>query len=214
VRDPETEAKRSLSVGERENRDLWNILMVGVGGQGIILASDILARAAMEAGHDTKKSEIHGMSQRGGSVFSHIRFGKKIFSPIIPAGEADVLFSLEEMETLRWLSYAGAQSLVVVLRTRINPANVDAYPSDVEEELRRRVRRLLFLDPDELGREIDHRKYLNVALLGVLSTAVPLPDDAWRRAIGEEVPEGTFAQNWKAFVSGRNHAAQGERQAG
>jgi indolepyruvate ferredoxin oxidoreductase beta subunit len=180
--------------------------MVGVGGQGIILASDILTRTAMESGYDAKKSEIHGMSQRGGSVFSHIRFGKKIFSPSISRGQADVLFSLEEMEALRWLPYANRESLVIVLRTRINPANIDIYPESVEEELGKRVRRLRFLDPEELRNEIGHQKFLNVALLGVLSSAVPLPDDAWRRAIKGEVPEGTFEQNWNAFLAGRKHA--------
>jgi indolepyruvate ferredoxin oxidoreductase beta subunit len=196
----------SVGVEAGGNRDFWNILMVGVGGQGIILASDILTRAAMEAGYDSKKSEIHGMSQRGGSVFSHIRFGKKIFSPSISRGEADILFSLEEMETLRWLDYANEESLVIVLRTMINPANVDSYPGSIEDELRKRVKRLLFLDPEELRKEIGHQKFLNVALLGVLSSVVPLFDDAWRRAIEEEVPKGSFEQNWKAFIAGRNHA--------
>jgi indolepyruvate ferredoxin oxidoreductase beta subunit len=195
-----------VSVGENASRDFWNILMVGVGGQGIILASDILTRAAMEAGYDAKKSEIHGMSQRGGSVFSHIRFGKKVFSPSISMGEADVLFSLEEMETLRWLAYANEESRVIVLRTRINPANVDTYPGNVEDELRSRVKHLLFLDQEELRKEIGQQKYLNVALLGVLSSLVPLFDEAWKRAIEEEVPKETFEQNWKAFLAGRNHA--------
>jgi len=155
-----------------------SILMVGVGGQGIILASDILTRTAMEAGFDAKKSEIHGMSQRGGSVFSHIRFGKKVQSPVIPEGGADILFSLEEMETLRWLRYAGDRSLVVCLRTRILPANAEAYPEEIEGELRRRCARLVFLDPDELRKEVSHQKFLNVALLGVLSKHLELPDEA------------------------------------
>jgi indolepyruvate ferredoxin oxidoreductase beta subunit len=193
-------------VRDSAGHDIWNVLMVGVGGQGIILASDILTRAAMEAGHDAKKSEIHGMSQRGGSVFSHIRFGKKVFSPSIPKGEAHVLFSLEEMETLRWLPYAGEECLVIVLKTRINPANVDTYPEGVGEELVKRARRLLFLDPEDLKKEIGHQKFLNVALLGVLSSAVPIPDDAWKRAIEEEVPAGTSDRNWNAFLVGRKHA--------
>jgi indolepyruvate ferredoxin oxidoreductase beta subunit len=161
----------------------------------------------MEAGYDAKKSEIHGMSQRGGSVFSHIRFGGKVFSPSISRGEADVLFSLEEMETLRWLPYANDDSLVIVLKTRINPANVDTYPESVEEEIERSARRLLFLDPEEIKKEIGHQKFLNVALLGVLSSAVPISDDAWRRAIEEEVPTGTFDRNWNAFLAGRRRAA-------
>jgi indolepyruvate ferredoxin oxidoreductase beta subunit len=182
------------------------ILMVGVGGQGIILASDILTRAAMEAGHDAKKSEIHGMSQRGGSVFSHIRFGEKVHSPVISEGEADILFALEEMEALRWLRSAHCGSLVVVLRTRITPANVDRYPEGVEDALKRACTRLVFLDPEELRKEISHHKFLNVALLGALSRHLEIPDEAWRRAIEAEVPEGTSEQNWGAFLAGRSHS--------
>jgi len=120
-----------------ENGKTWNILMVGVGGQGIVTSSDILTRAAMEAGQDAKKSEIHGMSQRGGSVFSHIRFGPRISSPVIPEGGADILFSLEQLETLRWLAYASADSTVICASAQISPAGVESYPSGVLEEIRR-----------------------------------------------------------------------------
>ena len=184
---------------------LFNILMVGVGGQGIILASDILTMAALYAGHDAKKSEIHGMSQRGGSVFSHIRFGPRVHAPTISRGQADVLFSLEVMETLRWLEYAGPRTTVISLVTKIKPVGVEEYPQGLEETLRLACPSVRFLDPDKLAGELGDSRVLNVALLGVLSPVVDLPDDCWRRAIEERVPEGYSELNWRAFGVGRDH---------
>jgi len=183
---------------------VFNILMVGVGGQGIITASDILTRAALYAGFDAKKSEIHGMSQRGGSVFSHIRFGKKVYSPIISRGEADILLSLEEMETLRWINYARPETIVISMRTRINPSCVEVYPEGVEQELTRLCPNLKFLDPDKLKRDAGSVKYLNVVLLGVISPYIDFPEEAWEKAIKESVPEGTFESNWNAFIIGKD----------
>ena len=181
----------------------WNILMVGVGGQGVILASDILAAAALTAGCDAKKSEIHGMSQRGGSVFSHVRFGKKIFSPVIPEGGADVLLSLELMETLRWTAFARAETEFIVLNEKILPANADSYPAGVEEEIQSLSPGALIMDPASLIEKIGDKKYLNVALCGVLAGKLALPEPAWREAVNAHVPAGTFEANWKAFGTGR-----------
>jgi indolepyruvate ferredoxin oxidoreductase beta subunit len=180
----------------------WNILMVGVGGQGIILASDILAAAALTAGFDAKKSEIHGMSQRGGSVFSHVRFGKKIFSPVIPEGGADVLLSLELMETLRWTAFTHAGTDFIVLKERILPANTPTYPEGVEEEIMSLAPRALLLDPTSLIEKIGDKKHLNVALCGTLSGRLSLPESAWNKAVRDHVPAGTFDANWRAFGIG------------
>jgi indolepyruvate ferredoxin oxidoreductase beta subunit len=179
--------------------------MVGVGGQGIILASDILTLAAMYAGYDAKKSEIHGMSQRGGSVFCHIRYGEKIHSPLISEGSADVLFALEEMEALRWLRYAGPRSAIISLRTRIKPSGVETYPDGVEEELRRVCGDVRFLDTDRLKAEVGSAKYMNVALLGVLSGYTDIDEACYRRAIEERVPAGTFDANWQAYRKGMSY---------
>jgi indolepyruvate ferredoxin oxidoreductase beta subunit len=186
-------------------KPVYNILMVGVGGQGIILASDILTLAAMYCGYDAKKSEIHGMSQRGGAVFSHIRFGHKVHSPLISQGEADILFSLEEMETLRWLNYANNESLVITLLTRIKPANVSVYPESIRAEIEKKCTLVKFLDPDDVISEIESSKFFNVALLGVLSGYVDFPEEAWKKAIGKEVPKGSFEGNWKAFQTGKGY---------
>jgi indolepyruvate ferredoxin oxidoreductase, beta subunit len=183
--------------------DTYNILMVGVGGQGIILASDIITRGAMIAGYDAKKSEIHGMSQRGGSVFSHIRFGEKVYSPTIAEGEADILFSLEEMETLRWIRYANPETFVICTTRQILPPPVTDYPSGVREELTGICPGVIFFDPDTLKEEIENVKFLNVAMLGLMAPSLDIPEKAWQDAIREEVPDGTFEGNWNAFQAGR-----------
>jgi indolepyruvate ferredoxin oxidoreductase beta subunit len=185
---------------------IWNILMVGVGGQGIILASDILASAALASGFDAKKSEIHGMSQRGGSVFSHVRFGKKVFSPVIPEGGADILLSLELMETLRWLAFAGPATRFVVSREQILPANTTEYPAGIEAEIRSLSPGALFLDPVELIKKIGDKKFANVALCGILGSRLDLPETSWKQAIEAHVPQGTGEANWQAFLIGRELA--------
>jgi len=114
-----------------EEKLIHNVLFVGVGGQGIVLASDIMAHAAVLAGFDAKKSEIHGMSQRGGSVFSHVRFGEKVYSPMITEGSADILVSLEEMETLRWLDFANPRTQLIVVKTRILPVGTVTVRPDL-----------------------------------------------------------------------------------
>jgi indolepyruvate ferredoxin oxidoreductase beta subunit len=204
VRDPEAEVEeeeRSMSAN-----GTTNVLMVGVGGQGIIMASNILTKAAMYAGLDAKKSEIHGMSQRGGSVFSHVRFGEQIHSPTISHGEADVLFSLELMETLRWLEYARRDTAIIASEQKINPAEVKEYPQGVREELEKRSGHVVFVDPKELKSRIENSKFANVALLGVLSTRLNLRDEAWKSAIEELIPAQFVEGNWKAFEFGRSYA--------
>jgi len=184
------------------NQKIYNILMVGVGGQGIITASDILTLASLIHGCDAKKSEIHGMSQRGGSVFSHVRFGGKVYSPVIAQGEADILLSLEEMETLRWLSYANNKSLVVVCRTRIKPPMVDNYPQGLEQELKKVCPNLLLVEPGMLSEQIASDKFFNVALLGFIAPLLPLSVKAWEEAVRATVPAGFLAQNLNAFKQG------------
>ncbi|MCX7048362.1 MAG: indolepyruvate oxidoreductase subunit beta [Candidatus Sumerlaeota bacterium] len=185
--------------------DTRNILLVGVGGQGIILASDILTQAALNAGFDAKKSEIHGMSQRGGSVFSHVRFGARVFSPVIPEGTADLLVALEEMEGLRWLRYCGPQTELIIMKLRINPANVQAYPDGVEDELRRLFGNARTIDPAQLIEQCGGKKFINTAVLGVVATRLGFPEKAWRDAVDKLSPAGTADLNWRAFEAGRRY---------
>lgn len=183
-----------------------NILMTGVGGQGIVLASDILCLAAVHAGCDAKKSEIHGMSQRGGSVFSHVRFGKKVFSPIIAAGSADILASLEESETLRWLAYAGASSTVIMVKKRVPLAGTAVYPEGTEAFLRKHYPGLLVLDPAAMIPSAVNAACLNVALVGAIAPLTDINPRCFERAIRELAPAGTGDMNMLAFEAGRNAA--------
>jgi len=184
-----------------------NVLMVGVGGQGIILASDILAEAAMLAGLDAKKSEVHGMSQRGGPVFSHVRFGEAVHSPVIGKGEADVLYSLERMELLRWAGWARPGASAVYADTDMPPAGTAAYPAGLDAEIAARFGRVVRFDSRATRAEINP-KAKNVALLGAVSMLLPLPLDAYRAAIADLVPAGTQDANLAAFDAGRRIAAE------
>ncbi|OGV51307.1 MAG: hypothetical protein A2017_20030 [Lentisphaerae bacterium GWF2_44_16] len=181
-----------------------NILMVGVGGQGILLSSNILSSAALRDGFDVKKSEIHGMSQRGGSVFSHIRFGSIVYSPVISRRQADIILALEEMEVLRWIDYASEDCKIIFSRERILPAGTTSYPEGVEDEIRRLCPNVYPVCPDELKKKIENVKTLNVALLGILSDFVSISDASWQSAIKEFVPAATLESNLKAFQAGRN----------
>lgn len=180
-----------------------NILMVGVGGQGIILASDVFVHAALEAGFDVKKSEIHGMSQRGGSVFSHVRFGEQVLSPVIPRGQAHILASLEEMETLRWIDYASQDTRVIMSRHRILPAEVTEYPEGIEAALQKQFPQFQVVDSEAVDEKTGSIRYLNVVLLGLLSTSLDIPEKAWHSALEALVPEGTYQKNLQAFDYGK-----------
>ena len=179
--------------------DVFNILMVGVGGQGIVLASDILTLVGMLSGYDVKKSEIHGMSQRGGSVFSHIRFGEKVFSPTIPAGKAHILLSLELMETLRWVPLLNTRTRLIISKTEILPTGMKDYPSGIDTWISAHCTEVTFVEPDELTQKTGNRKYTNVALLGLISTYLDFPKKAWQTGIAELVPAGTGKDNIEAF---------------
>ncbi len=192
-------------VGQAPDK-VWNVLLVGVGGQGVVLASDILAGAALEAGYDVKKSEIHGMSQRGGSVFSHVRFGRKVHSPTIAPGEADVLASLERMEALRWASMARPGAAVCYLGHDMHPQGVRAYDPGVDDEIARLFATTVRFDEHDLkGRVSD--KTSNTAVLGAVSLLVPIEQEAFLTAMASRVPAGTFDENAAAFAVGREISA-------
>ncbi len=162
-----------------------NILTVGVGGQGVILASDIIAAVMMRAGHDVKKSEVHGMAQRGGSVTSHVRFGPKVYSPTIRKGEVDILFSFEQLETLRYLDFLKDTSIILVNNQKILPPSVtmgkDVYPTDIPERLRERYPRFTLVNALEAAREAGSIKAVNIALIGALSNCFAIEEASGRR---------------------------------
>ncbi len=184
-----------------------NILICGVGGQGILLAGEILSEAAMESGYDVKKSEVHGMAQRGGSVVSHVRYGEKIYSPLIPKGDANYLFSFERMETLRYLDYLKSDGAIIVNDQKISPTVVNIkeayYPENVEELCRQRVDDVLFIPAIRIAEELGNIRTVNVIMLGALSRYLNLEETIWLKCIERGVPKKYRDVNILAFERGR-----------
>lgn len=187
-----------------------NILMVGVGGQGTLLASEILSEVLKEAGFDVKKSEIHGMSQRGGSVVSHVRFGKEVHSPIIPEGEADILLGFELLESYRYLPLLKKGCKLVVNHLKINPSIVstggEPYPAGLEEKIRQRFPDCILLDGEKLAESAGNAKAANTVLIGALSKQLHIDEKYWLAAIEKMVPAKALEINRKAFYLGREAA--------
>lgn len=183
-----------------------NILMVGVGGQGIIKASDILCNVAMKAGLDVKKSEIHGMSQRGGCVNSHVRFGEKIYSPLINKNGANFLISFEQMEILRYLDYIKTGCTLIANTEKIYPPSVnlgiDIYPGDIIDRIRHLFSKVIIIDSSEFSKQIRDNRLMNMALLGALSTCLPFLEDLWKSVIEDTFKAPLDELNMRAFKWG------------
>jgi indolepyruvate ferredoxin oxidoreductase beta subunit len=184
-----------------------NILLAGVGGQGTLLASEVLSEAFMLGGYDVKKSEIHGMSQRGGSVTSHVRFGSKVYSPLIPEGAADFLFGFELLETLRCLSMLRPGATVVVNDLKIMPAPVamgqEVYPADIPAKISSCFPDTFLVNGMDLAMRAGNVRTVNIALLGALSRRLDLAEQHWHQALTRQVPERFLTENLKAFELGR-----------
>ncbi|OJV66115.1 MAG: indolepyruvate oxidoreductase subunit beta [Clostridiales bacterium 38-18] len=188
--------------------EIKNILLCGVGGQGIILASKILATGLIKAGYDVKMSEVHGMAQRGGSVTTQVRYGEKVYSPIIGKGQADVLVSFETMETPRWIDYVKPEGKVVINAYQIPSATILSgaaeYPEGVIEDLSSKVNTTVF-KAAELAEELGNIKTMNVIIVGALVKAMGLESAIdWTEIIKENVKEKFIDVNIKAFEIGIN----------
>lgn len=186
---------------------ITNILLVGVGGQGILLASEILSEAFMLAGFDVKKSEIHGMSQRGGSVVSHVRFGKEVFSPVVPEGQGDILFGFELLETYRYLSLLKPGATVVANDYKIAPPSVllgqAVYPQALPEKIKAKFPDFLLLDGQGLALQAGDVRAANTVMLGAVSKRLQIADAVWQQALEKMVPQKALEINLKAFAFGR-----------
>lgn len=184
-----------------------NVLFVGVGGQGIILASKIVAHCAFTEGLMVKESELHGMAQRGGSVVSHVRFGDEVYSPLIPKGKADILVAMEELEGVRSAHYLKPGGRVILNQRRIEPATVNPasspYPEDVRSRLEAMGLRVDALNALEMAKSIGNLKVENIILIGALSRYLPFPPSLWERVIRDSVPPKTVGLNMTAFEKGR-----------
>ena len=188
-------------------QQITNILLVGVGGQGILLASEILSEAAMLAGFDVKKSEIHGMSQRGGSVVSHVRYGQEVFSPIVPEGEGDILFGFELMETCRSLPLIKPGGIVVANDLQISPPSVlmgqETYPPDLVLRIQDLFPDFLLVDGQKLAAEAGNVRAANTVLLGAVSKRLDIGEVFWMKALERMVPIKAVEVNKSAFMMGR-----------
>ncbi|MCM0081462.1 indolepyruvate oxidoreductase subunit beta [Geomonas sp. Red32] len=187
---------------------ITNILLVGVGGQGILLAAEVLSETCMLAGFDVKKSEIHGMSQRGGSVVSHVRYGKEVFSPIVPEGEADILFGFELMESYRSLPLLKEGAAVIANDLCIPPPSVlmgqESYPADLAGKISARFPDFLLVDGQQLAIEAGNARAANIVLLGAVSKRMHIEEKFWLESIEKMVPKKALEVNLKAFQVGRS----------
>ena len=183
-----------------------SILIVGVGGQGILLASEVLSSVCMAAGNDVKQSEIHGMAQRGGSVSCHIRFGKKVYSPMIESGTADYLVSFEMLEALRWQNYLSENGVAIVNKQKIDPitvaSGVEKYPENIEEILYQRFKNPLLVHAVSIAKQTGSIKAVNITLLGTLSKYLGFSTQLWEKAIHKRIPENLLSINLAAFHKG------------
>lgn len=185
-----------------------NIMIVGVGGQGTLLASRILGNVAVMQGYDVKVSEVHGMSQRGGSVVTYVKMGDKVYSPIIDKNEADILLAFEKLEALRWIDYLKKGGTLVMNDQEINPMPVITgkakYPEDITGRLKSGGIALQSIDALKLAEECGNIKAMNVVLIGLLAKSTGIAKEIWLKAIEEVIPAKLLDVNISAFETGYN----------
>ncbi len=188
-------------------KESGNILFSGVGGQGILLASEITVYSLMSAGYDAKKSEVHGMAQRGGSVTAQLRYGKKVYSPLIEPGCVDIQMAFETMEAVRYMPYLHKDSKVIVNTQRILPPSVatgkSEYPEEVLGHLTRKGIAVVEVDAFDLALEVGEVKTANVVMVGALSAFLPVDPALYEEIIRTRIPEKFRDVNLKAFAAGR-----------
>lgn len=187
-----------------------NILFCGVGGQGILLASEITAFALLESGYDAKKSEVHGMAQRGGSVVAHLRFGDKVYSPLIDPGQADYSVAFETMEAVRYLPFLNKNSKVVVNTHHIAPPAVATgkmvYPENLLDELKNRDIDTYPMNGFDIAKSVGEIRAANIALVGALSTFLPVTEEVFLETLKKRIPR-KLDENIAAFHAGRKITA-------
>ncbi|MEY7999981.1 indolepyruvate oxidoreductase subunit beta [Clostridium sp. Mt-5] len=185
-----------------------NILFVGVGGQGIILASKILISGLISAGYDVKMSEVHGMAQRGGSVTTQVRYGDKVYSPIIGKSSADAIVAFEKIESLRWIDYLKSDGKLIVNDYKIPSATVlsekEKYPKNVIENIKSHIKNVTVINAAEEAKRLGNIKSQNMIMLGGLLKNLQLPEVNWAKAVRENVKERFVDLNIKAIEVGMN----------
>jgi len=187
---------------------VFSLLFAGVGGQGVLLGAEITALAAVSEGYDVKQTEVHGVSQRGGSVETHVRFGPKVWSPVVTPGKADLVVGLEALEALRFAHFAHpADGVVLVNQYEIIPGSVknaeQDYPHECAESIRSRGYRVLALQASRLASELGDGRMANVVMLGAASALLPLAHETWLETLRRRIPERFRPANLEAFAAGR-----------
>lgn len=184
-----------------------SIMIVGVGGQGTLLASRILGNLALTLGYDVKVSEVHGMSQRGGSVVTYVKYGDTVHSPIIDPGGADLILAFEELEAYRYLPYLKKGGRIICNSQNIDPMPVITgamqYPTEIIKKIREKGIDIIPIDASRLAMEAGNIKTVNVALIGLLSKSMDISEEQWEEAIRQTVPQKALDVNLKAFQLGR-----------
>jgi indolepyruvate ferredoxin oxidoreductase beta subunit len=185
-----------------------SILLAGVGGQGILRASDIISMALMAEGMDVKKSEVHGMAQRGGCVTSFVRYGEKVYSPLASKGTVDILLSFEQLETLRYLDFLKKGATIIMNEEQINPPAVNLgdvrYPQDVYKSVRKLFKKTKVIDATALATLAGNIRTANTVMIGVLSRYLDIKTETWEDVLKRIFPEKLVKENIKAFDLGRN----------
>jgi indolepyruvate ferredoxin oxidoreductase beta subunit len=188
------------------NNEVKSILFAGVGGQGILRASDIICEAIMEAGLDVKKSEVHGMAQRGGCVTSHVRYGKKVYSPLAEPGSIQTLISFEKMEALRYLRFLRKDAAIIVNTEEIYPPDVNMgdapYPENAIAFLEEHYAKVIYFNAADLAQKAGNIKTANIVLLGAVSNLMNIDKSIWQGVIKKSFPEKLVKINLSAFQMG------------
>ena len=183
-----------------------NVMIVGVGGQGTLLASRVLGAAMIASGYDVKVSEVHGMSQRGGAVVTYVRAGEKVYSPIVNMGEADMILAFEQLEAARWLPYLKKDGRLITSTQQIDPMPVVTgaakYPEDVLKAIQAAGAELVTVDALRLALEAGSVKAVNIVLIGVMARQTDIPKEVWMEAVRSTVPSRFLEMNLKAFEAG------------
>ncbi len=200
--------------------DATDFIVGGVGGQGALLASDVIAEVGLAAGLDVKKSDVHGLAQRGGAVISHVRWGPKVFSPLVERGQADFLITLEVIESLRWLDFLKPGGAVIVNHQQIRPTSTvygdDVYPAvdDVLATLEGAAGRVFYVEGTRIAGELGNARAMNSVLLGTLSTLLAVSQEQWLEVLLGRVPTRAVELNRKAFLAGRALNREPKAQGG
>ncbi len=189
-----------------------DFIVGGVGGQGSLLASDVIAEVGLATGLDVKKSDVHGMAQRGGAVISHVRWGEKVASPLVEKGRADYLIALELIESLRWLEYLKPGGTVIVNHQQIPPSSTvfgdDVYPAvdDVLAQLNQAAGQVYYIEGTQIADDLGNARAMNSVLIGTLSTLIDVSQEQWLEVLLQRVPAKAVELNRQAFLAGAEAA--------